>query len=157
MNWEAIGAVAEALGAAGVIATLVYLGVQIRANTTALRVEARRAEMNSGADFIQSIACSEHVADLFLSGLQDPKALSPRESMRFFLLLGQYMGTEATHYEEVELGFAGRETLERRKAQLRVFLETTGGRFWWRNFADTMPPAFRAYVEREFPLVCSAE
>lgn len=33
MNWEAIGAVGEILGAAGVIATLVYLAVQIRQNT----------------------------------------------------------------------------------------------------------------------------
>jgi hypothetical protein len=30
MNWDAIGAVAELLGAIGVIASLVYLAVQIR-------------------------------------------------------------------------------------------------------------------------------
>ena len=36
MNWDAIGAIAESLGAIGVIATLVYLAVQIRQNTRAL-------------------------------------------------------------------------------------------------------------------------
>ena len=36
MNWEALGAIAELLGALGVIATVVYLAVQIRHNTTAL-------------------------------------------------------------------------------------------------------------------------
>ena len=36
MNWDAIGAIAESLGAIGVIATLVYLAVQIRQNTLAL-------------------------------------------------------------------------------------------------------------------------
>ena len=30
MNWDAIGAIAELLGAIGVIASLVYLGSQIR-------------------------------------------------------------------------------------------------------------------------------
>ena len=34
MNWEAIGAVGEVAGAAGVIATLGYLALQIRANTS---------------------------------------------------------------------------------------------------------------------------
>ena len=37
MNWEAIGSVAELLGALGVIASLVYLAAQIRHNTRSLR------------------------------------------------------------------------------------------------------------------------
>ncbi len=32
MNWDAIGAIAELLGAVGVIASLVYLATQIRQN-----------------------------------------------------------------------------------------------------------------------------
>ena len=33
MNWEAIGAIGEVLGAAAVVVTLGYLAVQIRQNT----------------------------------------------------------------------------------------------------------------------------
>jgi hypothetical protein len=33
VNWDALGAIAEALGAAGVIATLVYLSLQVRRNS----------------------------------------------------------------------------------------------------------------------------
>ncbi len=33
MNWEALGAIAELVGAVGVIATLGYLAIQIRQNT----------------------------------------------------------------------------------------------------------------------------
>ncbi len=47
MNWEAIGAIAELLGATGVIGSLVYLATQIRQsreqmrqNTVALRAAA---------------------------------------------------------------------------------------------------------------------
>ena len=36
MNWESIGAIGEVLGAIGVIATLLYLSVQIRQNTRAM-------------------------------------------------------------------------------------------------------------------------
>jgi hypothetical protein len=37
MNWEAIGAVAETLGAVGVIASLVYLAGQMGQNARATR------------------------------------------------------------------------------------------------------------------------
>ena len=37
MNWEAVGAVGEIIGAAVVFLTLVYLGVQLKQNTLALR------------------------------------------------------------------------------------------------------------------------
>jgi hypothetical protein len=39
LNWDAIAAIAEAVGAAGVIATLAYLGLQVRQNTRAIRVQ----------------------------------------------------------------------------------------------------------------------
>ena len=43
MNWEAIGAVGEVVGAIGVIATLGYLAVQIRQNSNVVRSSTRQA------------------------------------------------------------------------------------------------------------------
>jgi hypothetical protein len=45
MNWEALGAIAELLGAIGVIGSLVYLGMQIRhsALQTELNTKTMRA------------------------------------------------------------------------------------------------------------------
>ena len=37
MNWDALGAIGEIVGAVGVIATLAYLAVQVRQNTGAIR------------------------------------------------------------------------------------------------------------------------
>jgi hypothetical protein len=36
MNWDAFGAIAEVVGAAGVLITLVYLAVQIRHNSASV-------------------------------------------------------------------------------------------------------------------------
>ncbi len=41
MNWDAIGAVGELLGALGVIITLAYLALQVRQNSNALRSSTR--------------------------------------------------------------------------------------------------------------------
>jgi hypothetical protein len=52
MNWEAIGAIAEVLAATGVIASIVYLAIQIRDNTRTNRVTARQ---NTTKQFTDSI------------------------------------------------------------------------------------------------------
>jgi hypothetical protein len=46
-NWEAIGAIAELLGAVGVITTLLYLTTQIRQNTRALQSGTRNSWLNA--------------------------------------------------------------------------------------------------------------
>ncbi|MGK0260854.1 MAG: hypothetical protein ACI96M_004308, partial [Candidatus Azotimanducaceae bacterium] len=43
MNWEAIGAVGEIIGAIAVLATLVYLAMQMRQNTQAMKSAGLRS------------------------------------------------------------------------------------------------------------------
>jgi len=42
MNWEAIGAIGEVLGAVGVFASLIYLAIQIRQNTRMMKATIRQ-------------------------------------------------------------------------------------------------------------------
>lgn len=43
MNWDAIGAQGELVGAAAVVLTLIYLSVQLRQNTRTVRVSSAHA------------------------------------------------------------------------------------------------------------------
>lgn len=43
MSWEAIGAIAEAIGGLGVILTLAYLSMQIRASNRVARAQSRQS------------------------------------------------------------------------------------------------------------------
>ena len=49
MNWEAIGATGEIIGAVGVIVTLVYLAIQIRQNTASLKSSTLQARLEASA------------------------------------------------------------------------------------------------------------
>ena len=51
MNWDAIGATGEVLGAVGVIVTLLYLSLQVKASTQASRVESKLASSRMYTDF----------------------------------------------------------------------------------------------------------
>ena len=41
MSWDAVGAIAEAIGALAVVVSIVYLAVQIKSGTKALRTTLR--------------------------------------------------------------------------------------------------------------------
>ena len=51
MNWDAVGAIAEGMGALGVVATLAYLAVQIRHATAASRTSAFHEMAEASANF----------------------------------------------------------------------------------------------------------
>ena len=51
MNWDAIGSLAEMLGAAGVIVSLVYLSSQIRTNTKTVKAAATKDTLTGWAEF----------------------------------------------------------------------------------------------------------
>ena len=56
MNWEAIGAVGELLSAVVVIASVIYLGIQIRANTRVSQNEAYRETAEIWNGFLRMLA-----------------------------------------------------------------------------------------------------
>jgi len=77
VNWNAIGAIAEALGALGVISSLLYLAYQIKgdreatqANTTQMRATAQR-EMGL------AVATSEHLAPILAKVAPEAHELQP--------------------------------------------------------------------------------
>jgi len=65
MNWDAIGAVGEIIGAAAVVATLAYLALQVRASTK--ESEANHFSVNAGQNAEVRTRFMEH-ADVWIRG-----------------------------------------------------------------------------------------
>ena len=55
MNWDAMGAFAEVVGAIGVIVSLVYLAIQVKSNTRALKANASFETTHSWATFNEMV------------------------------------------------------------------------------------------------------
>ena len=145
-DWGSIG---ELIAAIATVATLFYLAMQIRANTVALKLESRRHDVIAANAYITSVIEHPDVARLFTDGMRAPESLSREDFMRFAFLMGQFVGAEAVHYDEVQTGIAPRESLHTRRVGLLTFLDTPGGRLFWQRFAAQYPEGFRAYVDRE--------
>jgi hypothetical protein len=71
MNWEALGAIGEIVGAVAVILTFDYLAVQVRQNTRAIRAGAHQETTRDATDFVSGVADNADVARILRVGLKD--------------------------------------------------------------------------------------
>jgi len=90
MNWDAIAAVGELLGASAVLVTLIYLAVQIRQNTSAVATATYESTMTGFNDINVVVAGNPALASLLDRGCQNPDSLNSEEIVQFNFLLRCY-------------------------------------------------------------------
>ena len=78
-----IGNIAEAIAAVGVILSLVYVAVQIRQNTQAIRAASYQGVAGGITDFLTILVEDEGFVKIYIKALDDPSKLSPEERLRF--------------------------------------------------------------------------
>ena len=147
MNWDALGAIAETLGAIGIFATLIYLAVQVRHNSALIQQQ-------------QNATTAANTRDTFLM-LQDPFV---RESVyRAFNtedeLTDEQTGAAEGYLISALIGFtiAWRQyrqghmsaaEWEGWRTQIGLWFTTTWPRAWWQvGRGAFMPDGFAAEID----------
>lgn len=121
MSWDAIGAVAELLGAVATVATLAYLAVQIRQSSSAARAQIRQSIADSQIHYINSRA-----ADPFLRRatfkLYTGQELDPEESYGVQVHLLTHLRLFENHFAQHGLGTMDPEDWRAQRAVLKGLL-----------------------------------
>jgi hypothetical protein len=149
VDWGAIGAIAELIGGAGVIASLVYLAIQIRQNT---RTERTRAFQ----DIFSSYNAHNHEmfsgrnGELIVLGMRNLSALSGAERLRFdHFMIGYLNSLEATIFSKGAFLLED-ETLENWAYILRTrFLPYAGFRDWSDEAKPIFVPETRVWIDAQ--------
>ncbi len=82
MNWSQIGSIGEAVGAIGVIGSLIYLAIQVRANSKGLFTSTRESTFNSILVWNYHVMSDPDLAWIFQQGCKDYKSLDQKERTR---------------------------------------------------------------------------
>jgi hypothetical protein len=90
MNWEAIAAIGEMLGALAVLVTLLYLAVQIKQNTSAVATATYESTMTGFNDINVVVAGNPALSSLIDRGCQNADSLNAGEAVQFNFLLRCY-------------------------------------------------------------------
>ncbi len=146
MNWEAIAAVAETLGAIGVILTLIYLATQLRQNTRALKLNAEQYAVSENIENSIGIATSE-LPSLITRACMDLAQLNDDEIARFgFWANGTLRAWQHQHllYSEDNLSAESWESSEK---LMKSFLATDGFQQYWQLRRSTFTTTFQSFVD----------
>ncbi len=145
MNWDAIGAVAEALGAAGVIATLVYLTTQIRQNTTMLRSQSRRQLLEGVTADTERVLLNKDIYDLFMKD-RHGGTLSEDEEAKMTTVTLSYLGNLEIQFHELADGSLDPTFQDTLQYRLSTILGGAG-RERWEQSRNFFSREFQSYVD----------
>ncbi len=138
MQWEAMGAIAELLGAIAVIVSIVYLAAQVRQTRIQLQAQAEDAITERAFDAYGPVYEGNN-ASIFRRGLVNPTQLSEDEAFIFKLLMDRQRGAFATIVRRTNAGSISSELSEKLLADYRyLFMRTEGGRLWLRDSGKTL-------------------
>jgi hypothetical protein len=101
MNWDAISAVAEVVGAVAVLITLVYLTIQVRVGNKQRELEALRHNWDGINRFCELLSESTEKASIVLRGRDSLENLTPEEYLVFEFLHIRILNTIELWYMQL--------------------------------------------------------
>ncbi len=155
MNWDALGAMGELISAVAVVATLIYVAVQLRQNTAALQSSTWQSIQDAEQRFDQFLASDPALIELFLRGGADGKAAlaDPATAMRYELMAKQLIDLFQTHHYQYEIGMIDDDWWQTWVLAYEDAITT------WPGFREVVEerrrlfrPSFRRFVEERFRL-----
>ena len=142
MAWEAIAAIAEFIGAAGVIVSLLYLAYEVRRNTRILRADSNKDSARSRSDFNQWL--SQHPSrDVLL------RSFNPDESLESFsesdrqvltLMFRSFAQLTESEYFQFRAGILESAVWEARRKTFRILIDFPVTKAVWEN--ETKMPVY---------------
>jgi len=156
MNWEAIGAIGEILGAAAVVVTLIYLAVQLRQNTRALKSSTFQAINAELSRTTEVAATSPDLSALFYKSQTGLSDLTGPERVQFSMAM--LMTMRRFHAVEVQerLGLLDQDFTSGYETSVMSGLKShVGYQEWWQGAKHAFPATFVARVDGLFGTVDS--
>jgi hypothetical protein len=153
MNWDAVIAVAEILGAIAVVASLVYLAAQVKQSTRLGRADMVHATSDSWADYTRMIATDGELADIYLRSIKGEQ-LMPVETLRMRFVIETYMALleDSDHQYKSGLYFDeedGVDFVEYIAPTFKELFQSPVGRHWWATIAEnSTTPSLYAKMNR---------
>ncbi|MDX1406234.1 MAG: hypothetical protein R3192_16975 [Woeseiaceae bacterium] len=153
MTLQELGNLGEFIGAIGVVVTLVFLAIQIRHNTQAIRDESSRDMAQHTSEFLAPIIKDAEFAQIFREGLQDWNGLNDNDRLRLSMLLFslcffyQHLFSRHQHRQLSPEYWAGQREV------LLWYARQPGFQTWWPKARSRLNKSFVEFLDKQ----CAAQ
>jgi len=131
MGWDAIGGIGEILGAVAVLATLVYLGRQIKQNTQEMRSSNYHGITDSFNALNVVVATNTDVARIFEAGNRSYSMLTTEDQTQYSFLVHASLRVWDVLYYQSHHGTGDKTLWDSEQQSLELMLRPQGAREWW--------------------------
>lgn len=147
MNWQAIGAIGEILGATAVVATLIYLTVQLKQNSQQIRLaSSQTAASNYSGNIIDVLSDAERLP-VFRRGLKSFSALTPDDQALFHAIMLGFHTSFSHNHQLFREGVIAQSLFDSWALDWVRILKCPGAAEWWSRFSGMVDEELRHYTE----------
>jgi hypothetical protein len=145
VNWEAISAIGQLVGALAVVISLIYVAREIRSNARS----ARLASVGTINRWLGQLASHPHLAEVWNRGVQDWESLKGPDADTFqaFMLQLFHIFNEM-YYEHLEGHLDPRLWREIETPMRDQINKSPGIQAWWRDYSRWFGDEFANYVNQ---------
>jgi hypothetical protein len=149
VNWEAISAIGQLVGALAVVISLIYLARQVRSNARATRLASMRSALDSLNRHIQQITEHPDLAELRSRGFEDFESLEGADRTRFGSLMHQlFRNVENVYYQHLEAHLDPR-VWRGLEMVMRDINTNPGVQAWWRLRSHWFDEEFAKFINQQ--------
>src|ERR1700741_4677509 len=149
MTFEQLSYLAQIVASLALIASLIFVALQIKQNTGALQRTEHNSTMAQWTVIRMAIAGNRDIAELMTSGLRGEGAIDAADQLRLEQMLQEHAWASFHIWDRTQRGVFPKGTFEATGgALLGTLLRTPGGESWWREAKHIgFPPGFVSDVD----------
>jgi len=142
-----LGSIGELIAAIATVATLLYLAVQIRQNTSATRTNSAAADTQSQNSLSLVLAQDRELSRTFWTGLESRHQLDIADQRCFDAILNSFLMNADQSWRFHKERAIEDATWEAQNASLQWLASQPGFAEWWAIWAPTTPRDFAEVIE----------
>lgn len=146
MTLEDWSALAQIAGAIGVIASLIFVGFQIRDNSRAVRSATAQAVHDNYANWYLKLSGSPETLATSNKGFVDLSSLTPQEKAQFICTFMAFMSHSQNAFHQWNAGHLADGLWHGWEALMMNLVNTKGGAAFWEERCYVFGEDFQAHV-----------
>jgi len=144
-----IANLAEIFGALAVLVSLIYVGYQVKQNTSAVRSATAQEVHNNYAVWYQNVAADAALSEISLKGLQDYSSLTDLEKIRFVSTWMAFLSYTQNAFFQYTDGLLSNHLWEGWVFVMMNLFSTPGGGEFWGERSYMFSQEFQGFVTTE--------
>lgn len=139
--------IAEIIGAVAIIISLIYVSIQVRDNTNAIRSAATNDAATAMQSWYMTIGSSEQTSKVFYNGMTDPESLNREQMFQFIMIThAAFLGFQNS-FELAEQGTLDPEIRDSITNTLMATKDLPGYKIYWKQRGPQFNQRFREFIE----------